>query len=125
MPEMVALSPTVPPASTVLRIKILPSREVVERLTLPAQTMNSPRGAWPSTNRIAPDGSVLLWLIASSERSAGAETAQKYAGFRWPHSVQLSTISRPYGAFISLSGCDVHFLKQLKVAGVLIPAPFR
>src|ERR1700733_6691383 len=101
--------PRTSPASAVLRIRIFPSREVVDRFTLPEQMMNKPRGVCPSTNRIAPAGRTLLWLSWFRACSAGCEKVQKKPGFEWLHPVQLSMISRSYGAFMLISAADVRF----------------
>src|ERR1700727_233495 len=106
---MAALMPSTSPASTVLRMRILPSREVVDRFTFPEQMMNKPRGVSPSTNRIAPAGKTLLWLPVFRACNAGCEKAQKKPGFERLHSLQLSMISRSYGAFMLISAAEVRF----------------
>ena len=76
-PEIEALRPSASPASAVLRMRTLPSREVVERFTRPEHSTNMPRGFWPSTNRIAPAGRTLLWLTWSRARKPSRENPQK------------------------------------------------
>jgi len=93
VPEIAAPGPRASPDSAVLSMRILPSRGVVERFTLPEHKMNMPRGLCPSTNRIAPAGRVLLWLIRFSDSRAAWERPQEKPGLVLAHCAQLSTIS--------------------------------
>lgn len=58
MLETEALRPRASPGPAVLRMRIFPSLDVVDRLTFPEHRMKMPRAACPSTKRIAPAGTI-------------------------------------------------------------------
>src|ERR1700740_949235 len=99
-PEMTALSPSISPAPAIFRMSTLPSRELVESLTLPEHKRNMPRGSCPSTNNVAPGGYMVWWLIALKLFRIGAERLQKHSCRLSLQLLQLSTISKPYGVFM-------------------------
>src|SRR5690348_5650757 len=80
------------------RISVLPSADDVESFTFPLHRMKTPRGSCPSTNSVAPLGYVEGAVIPARRRTAGSGRLQNSRSFRFGHSVQFSTISRPYGA---------------------------
>src|SRR5579872_6532372 len=74
---MAALSPSASPGAAILRIKVLPSREDVERFTFPEQMMNTPRGVCPSTNRIAPGQRALLAHLIQGGKQGMRKSAKE------------------------------------------------
>src|SRR6476661_7729170 len=86
---MTALSPSASPASAILRMSTLPSREVVESLTLPEHTTST-----------APPGYVLKWLAALKAFSTSEDRPQNHLSLRNLQETQFSIISRPYGVFM-------------------------
>src|SRR5580704_7111135 len=100
-PDITALSPSTSPASAIFKMSTLPSREVVESFAFPEHSTNAPRGVCPSTNRRALPGYVLKWLAALNSFRTSADRPQNQWSFRNLQDTQLSTISKPYGVFIS------------------------
>src|SRR6202035_2807127 len=96
-----------------LRIRTLPSREVVESLTLPEHRTKAPRGIWPSTKSTAPPGYVLRWLALLKDFNTGGEKQQNHLSLRNLQVRQLSMISNPYGVFMT------HSLAKTRFAGLV------
>ena len=94
----VAGKPRTSPGSETLRISVLPSADEVESLTRPVHKMKTPRGACPSTNRVAPFGYAAAEVMAASLCTARGERLQNSRSSRCGQARQLSIISNPYGA---------------------------
>src|ERR1019366_9153748 len=79
------------------RINVLPSVEQMESLTRPLHNTKMPRGDWPSTNRTAPLGYAVAYLIFSNDCRAAAGRSQKIWSARILQVRQFSMMSSPYG----------------------------
>src|SRR3979490_1432693 len=99
----------------------LPSREVVESFAFPEHSTKAPRGICPSTNRTALPGYVLKWLAALNSFRTSGERPQTQCPLRNLQDRQFSTISKPYGVFISatlLGPCPLG-LATFRVTGLV------
>src|SRR5271157_334978 len=97
LPLTVALRPSTSPGSAIFRIKVFPSVEQMESFTRPLHSTKMPRGVCPSTNRTAPLGYAVAYLMFSNDCSAAGGRSQKICSARILHARQLSMMSRPYG----------------------------
>src|ERR1700690_1825983 len=97
---MAECRPSSSPASTTLTITVFPDGEAIVSFTRPLQSMYTPRGTWPSTNKTAPAGYRLVnFIFWKSARVSGA-IWQKYPSFRMGQVAQSSAISIPYGTCV-------------------------
>src|ERR1700690_771424 len=87
-------------------MRVLPSLAQMESLTRPLQRTKIPRGAWPSTNRTAPLGYAVAYLMVSNDCSAEVGRSQKMRSTRILQVRQLSIMSRPYGESTVTPPCD-------------------
>ena len=94
-PVTTACKPRISPGSAIRTINVLPSREAVESLARPWQSMKIPQGLCPSTRTTACSGRTAACFILLKAAIESWERLQKKLRERRWQSRQLSTQCKP------------------------------
>src|SRR6476620_6163746 len=113
---MAECRPSSSPASTTRDITVFPAGEVIVSFIRPLQSMYTPRGTCPSTNKTDPAGYELVNFIFWKSARVSRVIWQKNPSFRIGQVAQSSAISIPYGTWLVISNSYLFFLRGSRMA---------